>query len=151
MQKNTSVGWSSRCKFFWNELDPTLVFFPKNYKYGIKAPIKSHTCIFFFEMKISKKITSVGSSAFQKKLQQLDQPTLVFFCIFEKNYNDWIKSFSKSKWTGLLPMWVQNMKPFTKLGGSELRTLQFSKSRVSTAKRQGSCSLVPLANGSFFV
>ena len=43
-----------------------------------------------------------GSSAFQKNLQRLDQPTLVFFfCIFEKNYNDWIKSFSKSKWTGL--------------------------------------------------
>ena len=26
-----------------------------------------------------KKITSVGSSAFQKNLQRLDQPTLVFF------------------------------------------------------------------------
>ena len=44
------------------------------------APIKSHT---FFEMKISKKITSVGSSAFQKNLQQLDQTdTCNFFDIF---------------------------------------------------------------------
>ena len=25
MQENTSVGWSSRCKFFWNVLDQTLV------------------------------------------------------------------------------------------------------------------------------
>jgi len=32
----------------------------------------------------------------------INQPRLViFFCIFEKKYNDWIKSFSKSKWTGL--------------------------------------------------
>ena len=49
---------------------------------------------FFLEMEIfsfPKKITSVGSSAFQKNLQRLDQPTLVFFCIFEKNYTDWIK------------------------------------------------------------
>ena len=46
----TSVGWSSRCKFFWNALDPTLV---------------------------------------------------IFLPFFEKNYNDWIKTFYKSKWTGL--------------------------------------------------
>ena len=37
------------------------------------------------------KKLSVGSSAFQKILQWLDQPTLVFFWIFEKNYSDWIK------------------------------------------------------------
>ena len=58
--------------------DPTQ-HFKKNYKYGIKAPIRSHSCI-FFEMKyflFPKKITSVGSSAFQKNLQRLDQPTLV--------------------------------------------------------------------------
>ena len=64
------------------------------------------TFVFFFEMKIfshPNKITSVGSSAFQKNLQRLDQPTLVFFFAFlKKIYNDWIKSFSKSKWTGLL-------------------------------------------------
>ena len=31
-----------------------------------------------------------------------------FFCNFEKKYNDWIKSFSKSKWTGLkeLAFWL---------------------------------------------
>ena len=49
-KKNTSVGWSNRCNFFWNALDPTLV---------------------------------------------------IFLTFFEKNYNDWIKSFYKSKWTGL--------------------------------------------------
>ena len=37
--------------------------------------------IFFF---ISKKNTSVGSSAFQKNLQRLDQPTLIFFFAFLK-------------------------------------------------------------------
>ena len=26
-KKTTSVGWSSRCKFFWNVLDPTVVIF----------------------------------------------------------------------------------------------------------------------------
>ena len=38
--------------------------------------------IFFF---IFKKITSVGSSAFWKKLQRLDQPTLAIFFDKEKN------------------------------------------------------------------
>ena len=86
VKKITSVGWSSRCKFFWNALDPTLVIFFGNEK------------IF-----ISKKITSVGSSAFQKNLQRLDQ-TDTFLTFFEKNYNDWIKcklSKSKFRWTGL--------------------------------------------------
>ena len=39
---------------------------------------------------ILKQFTTTGSAN-----------TCNFFCIFEKNYNDWIKSFSKSKWTGL--------------------------------------------------
>ena len=43
-------------------LDPVVVFFSTNVK----------------------KITSVGSSAFQKKLQRLDQPTLVIFFGNEK-------------------------------------------------------------------
>ena len=58
----------------------------------------------------------VGSSTFQKNLQRLDQPTLVFFCIFEKKYNDWIESFSKSKWTGLkdsVPPVVDRPHPLT--------------------------------------
>ena len=41
----------------------------------------------FLEMEIfsfPKKITSVGSSAFQKNLQRLDQPTLVIFFAFLK-------------------------------------------------------------------
>ena len=52
-------------------LDPVVVIFSKNVK----------------------KITSVGSSAFQKKLQRLDQPTLVIFfenekiLISKKKYN----------------------------------------------------------------
>ena len=47
----------------------------------------SHTCNFFGNENffISKKNTSVGSCAFQKKLQWLDQPTLAtFFTFFEK-------------------------------------------------------------------
>ena len=55
--------------FFGNE---RISIFKKIYKYGIKAPIKSHTCIFFFKMKISKKI------------QVLDEVH------FKKIYNDWI-------------------------------------------------------------
>ena len=45
------------------------------------------TLVFFFEMKIfsfPKKITNVGSRAFQKNLQRLDQPTLVIFLTFLK-------------------------------------------------------------------
>ena len=69
--------------FFWNALDPTLIFFffemhwsKKNCKYGIKAPINSHTCIFLLKWKffhfqknykcwincISKKFTTTGSA-----------------------------------------------------------------------------------------
>ena len=86
-KENTSVG------FNWCS-DPTLVFFLTD---------------FFFEF--PKKITSVESSTFQKNLQRLDLPTLVtcnFFCILEKKYNDWIKSFSKSKWTGLYATLTQH-------------------------------------------
>ena len=47
-KKFTSVAWSSRCKFFWNALDPTLVifltFFEKNYNDWIKCKLsKSQT------------------------------------------------------------------------------------------------------------
>ena len=47
-KKNTSVGWSSRCKFFWNALDPTLViflaYFEKIYNDWIKCKLsKSQT------------------------------------------------------------------------------------------------------------
>ena len=47
-KKITSVGWSNRCKFFWNALDPTLVifltFFEKNYNDWIKCKLsKSQT------------------------------------------------------------------------------------------------------------
>ena len=65
----------------------------------------------FLEMKFfsfPKKITSVGSSAFQKNLQRLDQPTLVIFLTFlEKNYDNWIKY----KWTGLI-IFIPNL-PFS--------------------------------------
>ena len=79
-KKNTSVG------FNWC-FDPKLVI--------------------FLEMKIFSFPKNMGS-------KHQSNPTLVFFskwiffhfqrmffCIFEKNDNDWIKSFSKSKWTGL--------------------------------------------------
>ena len=56
-----SLQDKSRCKpcpfGLIKRLDPVVVIFFKN----------------------AKKITSVGSSAFQKKLQRLDQPTLVIF------------------------------------------------------------------------
>ena len=42
---------------------------------------------------------SLGSS--QILLRTGSDHHLHFFCIFEKDYNDNIKSFSKSKWTGL--------------------------------------------------
>ena len=53
-----------------------------------------------------------------------------FFCIFEKNYNDWIKSFSKSKWTGLKVNHFYETHKIPKLGISyeimfgTLRTLK---------------------------
>ena len=96
--------------------DPTLFFFlkmkkfdfKKNYNYGIKAPLKSHSCIFFEINFFSfpKKITSVGWSNRCKFFWNPLDPTLVIFLtFFEKNYNDWIKgklSKSQTKWTGLV-------------------------------------------------
>ena len=77
------------------------------------------TLVFFFEMKkisFPKKIISVGSRAFQKKLQRLDQPTLVIFLtFFEKNYNNWIKgklSKSKLRWTGLKYIYIPKCQNF---------------------------------------
>ena len=79
---------------------------------------------------ISKKITSVGSSAFQKKLQRLDQPTLVnFLTFFEKNYNDWIKgklSKSRLRWTGLNIMPGAWKLSFRKIGLWEIIWLIFA-------------------------
>ena len=57
------------CTFFGDEKK---ILSKKNYKYGIKAPIKSHTSI-FFEMNIF---------SIPKKLQ----------VHFKKIYNDWIRS-----------------------------------------------------------
>ena len=63
--------------------------------------------VIFFEMKFF---------SFQKKLQRLDQPTLVIFLsFFEKNYNDWIKCKlpkSRFKWTGLLLLVTTNIGAF---------------------------------------
>ena len=136
--------WSHSCNFFWNQ-----IFFICKKKQG-SCPfglIKRLDPVVVIFSKNIKKFTSVGSSAFQKNLQRLDQPTLmgsknhlhpivvfffeinffsfpkksvgwsnrckffwnaldpifvIFLTFFEKNYNDWIKSFYKSKWTGLL-------------------------------------------------
>ena len=118
-KKFTSVGSVNTCNFFdifWKKLQrldqPTLFFwkwknfdFKKNYNYGIKAPLKSHSCIFFWNQIffISKEITSAGWSNRCKFFWNALDPTLVIFLtFFEKNYNDWIKSFYKSKWTGLV-------------------------------------------------
>ena len=67
--------------FFWKWKK---IHFKKNYKYRVEVVLWSNSCNFFFGNKkkyIFKKITSVGSSAFQKK------------------YNNWITC--KFKWTGL--------------------------------------------------
>ena len=59
-KKKTSVGWSSRCKFFWNGLDPTLVIF------------------------LTKKITTTGSSpnflSPNSNGQGYDQPWIQLKC-----------------------------------------------------------------------
>ena len=49
------------------------ISFQKNYNYGMKAPLKSHTCIFFeiIFFFISKKM--LDQVHFQKNLQRLDQ------------------------------------------------------------------------------
>ena len=39
---------------------------------------------------------------FQKKITTTGSANIFFFAYLKKKYNDWIKSFSKSKWTGLL-------------------------------------------------
>ena len=91
-KKIASVGWSSRCNFFWNAVDPTLVIF----------------------LTLFEKITTTGSSLFISTNGQgyckffwnaLDPTLVIFLTFFEKNYNDWIKcklSKSKFKWTGLV-------------------------------------------------
>ena len=119
VKKITSVSWSSHCKFFWNALDPTLVFcfwkwknfhFQKNYKYGIKAPIKSNTCIFFWNeiFLFPKKLQVLDQVHFKNVYNDWIRPTLVIFLtFFEKNYKDWIKCKlpkSRTKWTGL--QWI---------------------------------------------
>ena len=64
------------------------------------------TLVFFFEMKIfsfPKKFTSVGwSSCCNFFWNSLDPTLVIFLTFFEKKYNDWIKTFYKSKWTGLV-------------------------------------------------
>ena len=72
--------------FFENALDPTLT--GSKHQLNPALVYFSFNEFFFF---IFQKITSVDSSAFQKNLQQLDQPTLsIFLTFFEKNYNNWI-------------------------------------------------------------
>jgi len=112
--------------FFWNVLEFVLVLFFGNEKMFVSKKITSMvskqqlnpTLVFFFKwisFSFQKNLQRLDQPtlvfffkwfffSFQKNLQQLDQPTLVFFlCIFEKKYNHWIKSFSKSKWTVLKP------------------------------------------------
>ena len=99
--------------------DPTLANFLKMKKFSVQKKLQvwdqSTNSIphlyFFFEIKnflISKKNTSVGSSAFQKNLQVSDQPTLVIFLtFFEKKIQvlDQVKlPKSQTKWTGLLSL-----------------------------------------------
>ena len=90
------VVWSSRCKFFWNALDPVIViFFIKNIYVGkITSPeiIVSELVIFITKIFFAKKLQWPDQVHFKKRLQQLDQTTTCnLFVIFWKNYNDWIK------------------------------------------------------------
>ena len=99
--------WSSRYKFLLNPHDPVVViFFEKNiYVRKITRPeiINSELMIFrtqtFF---CKKKIKTTGSYGFPKNFTTIgsDHQLWFFFAFFKKNY-DRIKSFSKSKWTGL--------------------------------------------------
>ena len=74
-----------------HHLNPIVVFFLKSKFFHFQKNLQvlaDPVVVIFF--KKSKKITSVGSSAFQKKLQQLDQPILdptlvLFLTSFEKN------------------------------------------------------------------
>ena len=95
MRKKISVGWSSRCKFFWNALDPTLVTFleiQKNFHLKKNTSVGLNWCfdailVFFFGNRnffisqkkcwmkcISKKFTTTGLAntciffAFLKKI-----------------------------------------------------------------------------------
>ena len=63
--------------------------------------IKSELVIFTTYIFFANKITTTGSSAFQKKYNDWIRPPLVIFLsIFEKNCNDWIKGkLPKSRYT----------------------------------------------------
>ena len=57
-------------------------FKPCPFGLGLRKFALDPVVVIFF--KNVKKITSVGSSAFQKNLQRLDQPTLVIFLEMKK-------------------------------------------------------------------
>ena len=85
-KKFTTTGSANTCKFFWKWKN---FDFKKNYNYGIKAPLKSHSCIFFFEIKFfsfSKKITSVGWSSRCNFFWNALDPTLKIFFISKKKF-----------------------------------------------------------------
>ena len=67
--------WSQRCEV-------GIRLKPCPFGLGLRKFALDPTLVNFF--KKCQKITSVGSSAFQKKLQRLDQPTLVIFFENEK-------------------------------------------------------------------
>ena len=61
----------------------SLLLKPCPFEFGLRKFGLDPVVVIFF--KNVKKITSVGSSPFKKKLQRLDQPTLVIFFENEKN------------------------------------------------------------------
>ena len=75
-------------------LDPVVVISFKKRQKNFKCWIKC----------ISKKFTMIGSANtcnFFGNEKKIDLKNVIFLTFFEKKYNDWIKSFYKSKWTGL--------------------------------------------------
>ena len=61
----------------------------------------SQTCNFFGNENFLKKLQVLdGSSAFQKKNTTTGSANTSNFSAFSKKNYDWIKSLSKSKWTG---------------------------------------------------
>ena len=94
----------------------------KKLKYGINY---SWTCVFYYINIFCKKLKCGIKPKFSK---DRIRPPLVFFCIFEKNCNDWIKcnlSKSRTKWTGLVSSYFLSVIIWKKLQSRHICFLQF--------------------------
>ena len=108
LKKKLQVADSTLVNFFEMHLNQHFYFFwkwkkkifqKKNTSVGSKHQSNPTLAIFFWNnfFFISKKITSVGLSAFQKNLQVLNQPLVIFF--FRKSLeHSQIYKISRQKW-----------------------------------------------------